>query len=134
MPMGIKRTHDWLVSSDISGEILRACLSITDWLNSLKSDEGSFVTLRDVSRVVEGQANEDEMLAALSILTTSDYALLDVHGYLDDFESGPLVLDDCAFRSAIIEGVLIHPATGDEVPDPETHLHLFYSLRAEVLD
>jgi len=131
--MRLAQTKEILQSSGLPDDVLAACLGLVDWIEFLGHDQAQFLTLAQIEKALPDVAEPDAILAALSILSTSEFSVLEVHGYLDDFESGPMTLADEDFRSAMMDGILAHPKSGELIERPREHVRLFYSMALEVV-
>jgi len=132
--MDFDRAKKALTTGSLDPEIHYACLAIIEILESLSYKDGEFLTLPFFFERLQDDGHRRRIPSALSILSTFQVAILEAHGYIDDPEEGQLHLDDETFRDLVTTGKLTHPSTGNLVVDPMKHVHLYYSIRKEVLD
>lgn len=73
-----------------------------------------------------------EVLAAVNLLTSSKLAIFESHAMLVDDDETEHELSAEEFAEARKTGMLIHPETGELVPDFETHLIPFFAPTEEL--
>lgn len=126
--MSIQEFRDKLASSRLEPRVLSACLAVADVLAKLKPGDGQYLAIPFFYDRLE-KDDRDWLLPALSILSTREGAILEMHGYLDDVDEGQLHLSDDEFFGLLQSGHLAHPYSGVEIDDPMKHVRVFYSLR-----
>ena len=129
--MDIAEFRNRLADSRLEPRILSACLAITDILAKLRPGDGQHLGLPFFYERLRESPDRDSLLPALSILSSKDGAILEVHGYLDDAEEGQLHLSNEDFRELLHNGKLAHPTSGELVSNPLEQVRIFYSLRDE---
>ena len=127
--MNLSEAKRCLRESGIRPETLHVCLKITEGLERLRVAEGYLLTVPDIRRLGVKDVEDADLVAALSILSTFECAVLSSHAYLDSAAEGPLVLNDDGFRMLLDTGELVHPTSGELIDHPEAKVRLFYSLR-----
>lgn len=127
--MELEATKQRIETSNLPEPVKNASQQLADWLADLPEAEGRFLTFSHVSERFAKVLKEEELLAALSFLARSEFAVLEVSGYLDDHEEGPMLLSPGEYREAMTSGVLVHPETGDDLGNPAEFLHLYFALR-----
>jgi len=129
--MELDETTHRIEASNLPGSVKDASKQLASWLACLPEAEGRFLTFSHFSDRFAENISEKDLLAALSLLARSEFAVLEVSGYLDDYNDGPILLSPSEYRDAMTSGVLIHPETGDDLGHPAKFLHLYFSLRGE---
>lgn len=130
--MRIAEVRERLLGSRLEPRVLQACLAVTDVLAKVRKGDGHYLGIPFFMERIEDAALRTVLLPALSILSTREGAILEMHGYLDDAATGQLHLDEQEFRDLITTGELAHPTSGDLVEDPFNQVHIYYSLREDV--
>ncbi len=69
---------------------------------------------------------DTDMVSAINFLTSSRWALLEAHGQFVADDGSEFSLDDDDFQHLLATGELIHPATGDPVPDARTKVMPYF--------
>ncbi|WP_417478766.1 hypothetical protein [Maricaulis sp.] len=128
--MELKAAKNRIETSNLPEPVRSASRQLADWLTNLPEAEGRFLTFSHISERYAEAFKEEELLAALSLLARSDFAILEVSGYLDDHDEGPMLLSPSEYREAMASGVLVHPETGDDLGNPADFLHLYFALRS----
>ena len=129
--MEFAQAKELLKAYQLDVDMRNACLAVTDVLEQLNPKDGKFLTLSFFYERLENPDDESRLLPALSIHSTFEEAILEVHGFLYDDDAGQIHLDDEAFKELIETDKLVHPETGELVSDPMHHVHLYYSVREE---
>lgn len=127
--MELEYTKQRIETSNIPEPVKDASKQIANWLADLPEVEGRFLPFSHVSERFAKAFNDEDLLAALSLLARSEFAVLEVSGYLDDQDEGPILLSPGEYREAMASGVLVHPETGDDLGNPIKFLHLYFALR-----
>ncbi len=132
--MELTRTKQALIAIELEAGMRTACLAVTELLEGLSSGNGEFLTLPFFYESLGDAEVRQRLPSALSILSTFEAAILEAHGYIDDPNNGQIHLEDSEFRDLINTGKLAHPETGELIPDPMRHVHLYYSLRKDAMN
>lgn len=127
--MSIGDFRDKLAASKIERSVLSTCLAITDTLAALRPGDGRHLGLSFFYEKIPDDEQRKFLLPALSILSTLEGAILEMHGYLDDDGEGQIHLEPNEFRDLLNTGKLAHPHSGKLVSNPMQHVKIFYSLR-----
>ncbi|MCU0826822.1 MAG: hypothetical protein MUE52_05310 [Tabrizicola sp.] len=122
----VETVRQRLFKAGLPDAFLQACLSVTDSLAQLDEDSGRFLTL---SYFIDSRRNHDvsSVLAALTYLSSIEPRLLSSHAYLED-NGGIQPLEDDDLVDLVKHGSLVHPVSGEVVPDAAKRVHLFYRL------
>lgn len=108
------------------------CLDIIDFVASKPLDQLRFLTFTTLSQVA-GRAKVDvDVIAAVNLLTSSRLAVLEPHAMLVDDDDTEHELSPEEFAEARRTGLLIHPETGEQVPDFESHVIPFFTPTEEL--
>ena len=121
-----------LETAQIDPNIRETCLAITDVLSMISLGDGYHLGLPFFVQRLRDE-HHPHLLPALSILCTMKRPLLSMHGYLD-LQEGQHHLDDAEFDDLLQSGFLIHPVTGEAIPEPLEHVRIFYSVRDDIRD
>lgn len=127
--MELEATKQRIETSNLPEPVRDASQQLAGWLAGLPETEGRFLTFSYISERFAKVFKEEELLAALSLLSRSEFAVLEVSGYLDDHDEGPMLLSPDEYSEAMRSGVLVHPETGDDLGNPSEFLHLYFALR-----
>ena len=84
------------------------------------------LTFRSMCRAARKRRVDSELLTALNVLVNSTVAALDVHALLVDNDQTEHELDAKTFAEAKATGELIHPETGELVPEFEKRTVPFF--------
>lgn len=109
------------------------CVFLVDKILSIKPEAASALTYRNLLDLTGQEHVTSELVAALNVLTTSEFAILDAGGFFvdEDDESHELTADE--FETVVRRNFLIHPDLGRPVEDPASKVCPFFSLRAGVV-
>ncbi|MBP2489128.1 hypothetical protein JOH50_004855 [Rhizobium leguminosarum] len=103
------------------------CLGIIDFVASTPPEELHFLTFKTLSTAVGKDGPDYDVLAAVTILTSSRLAIFDAHAMLVDDDETEHELTPEEFAEAKRTGTLIHPETGSPVADFESHVVPFFA-------
>ncbi len=84
------------------------------------------LTFRSMCRAAHKKRVDGELLSALNVLVNSTVAAFDVHALLVDEDQSEHELDAKTFAKAKATGELIHPETGEVVPEFEKRVVPFF--------
>lgn len=115
-------------------QIRGACLDLLSWMKGADPQQLKWLTPVDLEKAVESEISEVEFLAAVTLLTSSDFAVLEMGGYINDPEDGLIVLEGDDLEQVLMDDTLVHPTTGEVISHGQRHVHLFYAIRDEALD
>lgn len=107
------------------------CIEIIDALERLPPQERTFLTYQSFSKFLKHKA-DTHLASAIAILTTSTYAILNAHGMFVDKQGNEYELSREEFQSALSDGVIAHPDTGEYIDNAKDHLLLYYSCNDAV--
>ena len=107
------------------------CLDIIDFVASKPVEQLRFLTFTTLSQAAGRESVDTEVLAAINLLTASRLAIFDSHAMLIDDESEHELSPE-EFADARKNGLLIHPETGEEVPNFEEHVIPFFTPTEEL--
>jgi len=103
------------------------CFVLLDYLASAKKPEQlKMITFRDLVRVTGKTGVDSDLLTAVSILSNSSFAVLDARALLVDEDAAEWELSPEDFAEARATGTLIHPVSGQDVHDFESHIIPFF--------
>ncbi|EGL62699.1 hypothetical protein AGRO_4605 [Agrobacterium sp. ATCC 31749] len=108
------------------------CLDIIDFIASKPVDQLRFLTFTTLCQAAGRESIDLEVLAAINLLTSSKLAIFESHAMLVDEDDTEHELSAEEFAEARKTGTLIHPETGEPVPDFETHLIPFFAPTEEL--
>lgn len=108
------------------------CLDIIDFVASKPLDQLRFLTFTTLSQAAGRQSIDMEVLAAVNLLTSSRLAILESHAMLVDEDDTEHELSVEEFAEARKTGTLIHPETGEPVPNFESHVVPFFAPTEEL--
>lgn len=110
------------------------CLLLIDRIFSIKPEAAAALSYRNLLDLLELDAISPELLAAVNVLTTSEFAILDAGGFFvdDDDESYELSSED--FDLVLRQNTLVHPELGELVDDPASKVAPYFSLKEDVRD
>ena len=106
--------------------IVRLCMALVDYIGSLPADQLKMLTFPTLSRAVGETRIDDELMRALTILVSSRIAALDARALLVDDDQSEHELDSEELAEARATGRLIHPETGEPVPEFESRVIPFF--------
>ncbi|TAV10228.1 hypothetical protein [Rhizobium leguminosarum] len=108
------------------------CLDIIDFVASKPLDQLRFLTFTTLAQATGRDVIDTEVLAAINLLTASRLAILESHAMLVDEDDTEHELSREEFAEARKTGTLIHPETGEAVPDFEAHVIPFFTPTEEL--
>ncbi|MDO6521292.1 hypothetical protein Q4578_06820 [Shimia thalassica] len=129
--MNLEPTRNWLKQAGLKPGLEGVCFQVADLLEDLTQDTGSFLTFAFFEQAVKKKEDQEQLWAALTLLSTSAAPALKAHGYLNT-EDGPLILSDEDFFEFSLSGELVHPEDGKPLDSPREHVHLFFSVNEKV--
>jgi len=106
--------------------ITSLCDRIIDYASSLPENQVRMLTFRSFGDAVGKDGVDDELLRALTILVSSRLAAFDARALLVDDDDSEHELSAKELEKARATGVLIHPETGEAVPDFESRVIPFF--------
>ncbi len=108
------------------------CLDIIDFVASKPLAQLQFLTFTTLSQAAGRTSVDMDVLAAINLLTGSRLTVLQAHAMLVDEDETEHELSVEDFADARRTGALIHPETGDLVPDFESHVIPFFTPTQEL--
>lgn len=120
---------------EISDELLEAwpdvpavsyCTKIIDFMVRHERTSLNFITYSTLCNACEIKRPDSELFVAIAILTASKMHFLDSRALLHFGEGKEFELEPGAVSAARQSGILIHPETGNPVPDFENHIIPFF--------
>ncbi|MFS2008373.1 hypothetical protein ACCD06_00640 [Azospirillum sp. CT11-132] len=107
--------------------VLQLCLRLVEYVANLPPSQREMLTYRTFVKASGKNQIDQELMAAITILSTSNVRAFEFRGlFVDDNEDEYEVsADDIA--SARASGEFIHPQTGKAVPDFENRIIPFFS-------
>jgi hypothetical protein len=111
----------------------KVSLQLIDFICHLPADQRNMLTYATFLRAIGRRQIDQELLTAVGILANSRIAALDVHGMFvdEDFEHE---LTASELAAAQKSGKLVHPETGELIPDFEDKVFPFFTPSARFLD
>lgn len=109
------------------------CLFLVDKLLSIKPEAASALTYRNLLDLTGQDHVTPDLVAALNVLTTSEFAILDAGGFFIDEDDESHELTSEEFEAVVRRNFLIHPDLGQPVEDAASKVCPFFSLRAGVI-
>lgn len=124
--MTIEKLKGQLLAAWHDVPAVELCLRILDFMNNSKIEHLRMMTFGDLAKVTGKNKVDSDVLTAVSILTNSQMPILDAGALLvdDDGAEYEISLED--FAEARASGLLIHPHTGLEIADYESHIIPFF--------
>ena len=112
------------------GPAAGVCLQLVDKLAELPCDRGLLLTYTSIQKMVRRTEIDHPLIAAVSFLTSSKFAVLEAHGHFIDDDGEEFELEDADFHRLLTTGELIHPRTGEEVCRPRDKVTPTFALRS----
>lgn len=122
------------IARDFNGiPIANVCLRLVEFVERLPADQTEMLTYRTFQRALDKASVDEELVAAITLLTSSKLAAFDMHGmFIDDENEYELTAGELAQIHQT--GELIHPHTGEAVADFESKLIPFFTPSARFTD
>lgn len=111
------------------GPAAGVCLQLVDKLAMLPCDRGLMLTYTSLQKILCRSEVDYSLIAAVSFLTSSKYAILAAHGHFVDDNGEEFELEDADFQRLLVTGELVHPRTGEEVGHPRDKVSPVFALR-----
>lgn len=108
------------------------CLRIIDYVSKTPPHQLQFLTFRALSEIAGKDTVDYDLVAAANFLSSSRLAIFEAHAMLIDEDEREHELSPEEFAEAKNAGLLIHPETGDPVPDFESHIVPFFAPTEEL--
>ncbi|MGE0230794.1 MAG: hypothetical protein AB7O39_09385 [Flavobacteriaceae bacterium] len=102
------------------------CLKIVDFVERMPPDQSRMLTFKTITNAIGRNKVDDDLLIALNILVSTRIAALDAHAMLIDDDNEEHEIEPEALAKAQMSGRLVHPETGEPVPDYEEKLFPFF--------
>lgn len=110
------------------------CLLLVERIFAIQPEAAAALSYRNLLDLVELDAISPELLAAVNVLTTSEFAILDAGGFFVDDNDKNFELSSEDFDQVLRQNVLVHPELGQLVDDPASKVAPFFSLKEEIRD
>lgn len=104
----------------------KLCLEIVDYIAKTPRDRLDFMTYRTFLNILGKTTVDDDLLTALTILTSSKIAALDAHAMFVDENDNEHEVEPEELFDAINKGTFVHPDTGQLVEDFSSRIIPFY--------
>jgi hypothetical protein len=113
--------------------LAQLCLRMIDYIALLRPEELRMLTFRTLTTASGKTDLDQELLAAVSLLSSSSFNALDTKALFidEDSEEFEISLADLAYARA--RGEFIHPGTGMPVPDFEAKVVPFFVASERLL-
>lgn len=102
------------------------CLKIVDFVEQMPVDQARMLTFKSITSAIGWKKVDEELLVALNILVSTRIAALDAHAMLIDDDNEEHEIEPDALAKAQRSGSLVHPETGEPVPDYEEKVFPFF--------
>jgi len=129
----IEETLEDIESARLAPALRDACFSIAKYLQKLDNPTLQFLPASYFYQKFEEEIDPTVLITALSTLSATEHALLQVHGFLQSGADAPYPLDDEVFFELLETGELVDPESGELIENPWSVVHLYYSVRDEFL-
>ena len=110
------------------------CVLLVERILSIKPEAAAALSYRNLLDLTEQDAVTPELLMALNVLTTSEYAILDASGFFVDEDDESHELSAEEFEAVVLRNFLIHPDLGRPIEDPASKVSPYFSLREELVE
>jgi len=104
------------------------CIQIANQIFALSPEETRFLTYETILKFVTRDKLDQEVLAALNILTTSQFAIFEAHGLFIDGDGKEYDLDSEELNAVIYNGELVHPDSGELILDAGKMVCPYFAL------
>ena len=106
----------------------KLCLEIIDYLRSEKQKDLEFITYRSLQIAIGNDVRQEDLIAAVNLLSTHRNALLNPHMMFVEVDGDEFEISADEYQTALNDGFLVHPETGDLVSDFNNRLFPFFTL------
>ncbi|WGD29404.1 hypothetical protein AncyloWKF20_16745 [Ancylobacter sp. WKF20] len=106
--------------------ILQLCLRLVDYVASLPSDQREMLTYRTFIKAAGKERVDQDLMAALTILSTSNIHAFDIFGLFIDENDDEFEISAEDLFQAQSSGEFAHPSSGRLVPDFEDRIVPFF--------
>lgn len=107
--------------------VLKLCLLLVEYVANLPPDQREMLTYRTFVNASGKSQIDQELMAAITILSTSTIHAFDLHGIFVDENEDEYEISAREIATARAIGEFIHPQTGKLVPDFEERIIPFFS-------
>lgn len=107
--------------------VLQLCLKLVEYVASLPPDQRQMLTYRTFVKASGKDQIDQELMAAITILSTSKIHAFNFHGLFVDENEDEYELSAADIASARASGEFVHPQTGELIPDFEERIIPFFS-------
>ena len=110
------------------------CLLLIDRIFAINPAETRALTYRNMLDFIGHDNVSPELIAALNVLTTSRFAILDAGGFLVDEDDESFELTPEQLEEVVRSNTLVHPIKGEAVKDAAKKVCPFFSLKEDVVE
>lgn len=114
--------------------IVDVCLRLVEFVEALPPGQAEMLTYRTFVRALGKNGVDDELVAAITLLTSSKLAALDMRGMFIDDNEEEYELSAYELIEAQESGEFIHPYTGESVINFEDKIIPFFTPSARFSD
>ncbi len=104
------------------------CLTLTKRLFCLSPSETKFLTFTSFMNLINTDSLDNELLAAVNFLSSSEFAILEPHGLFVDESGDEFQLSTEEFDLLLSSNELVHPNTGQLVSNPKGMVCPFFVM------
>ncbi len=105
------------------------CLVLVDRILGLQPQASAALTYQNILDLVGEDSVTPELVAALNLLTTAEFAILDAGGFFIDEDDNSHELTAEEFQNVLSRNFLVHPDSGYPVEDAANKVCPFFSLK-----
>lgn len=131
--MSARKVREELAKRWADEPTIELCLAIIDFMERTPPNQLQMLTFRSLQHIANKTEVDSELLKAITVLSSSRVAALDIHAMLVDDDETEHEIAIEALNEARSTGTLIHPQTGYAVDDFETRVFPFYVPSANFL-
>jgi len=121
----------WL--SELPGAT-RVCVTLVDFLERTPADELQLLTFSSLKSIAKKDEVDEELLAAISLLTNTEFHLLESRLLFVDDDDREFEIDKDEFAEARETGELEHPETGAMVKNFLEKIFIFFEASSELIE
>lgn len=111
----------------VNSPILKLCLALVEYVANLPADQREMLTYRTFINASGKKHLDQELMAAITILSTSSVHAFDLRGMFVDDDEREYEVSAQDIADARASGSFIHPQTGKLVPDFEAKIVPFFT-------
>lgn len=115
-----------------SDAAIDSCRRLVAYISRTPTEDMRVMTYRNIADILGKTIVDDELLRALAILTNSPVRLLEARSFFTDKNDGrEFDLSPEETATALRRGAVVHPETGELVPDAKKNLVPFFAVTEE---